>query len=99
MKVFVYFTAGHNYGFIVGISGLIISFFAIDQTKETLTIMENGLMLAILALMNAYFFYAQYEGKQYKHCTSCQIGNIVGTVTILSFKLLLLFLANYFILY
>ncbi len=88
-----------NYGFIAGILGLIISFFAVDQTKETLTIMENGLMLAILALMIAYFFYAQYEGKQYKHCTSCQIGNIVGTITILSFKLLLLFLANYFILY
>lgn len=88
-----------KYGFIVGILGLIISFFVGDQTKETLTIMENGLMLVILALTITYFFYAQYEGKQYAHCTSCQIGNIVGTVTILSFKLLLLLLANYFILY
>lgn len=88
-----------KYGFIAGIIGLLVSFFVSSETKETLTTIENGLMLTILTLMIIYFFYAQYEGKQYKHCTSCQIGNILGTVAIMSIKLFLLFLANYFILY
>jgi len=88
-----------KYGFIAGIIGLLVSFFVGSEIKERLTTIENGLMLTMLTLMIIYFFYAQYEGKQYKHCTSCQIGNIVGTVAILSVKLFLLFLANYFILY
>ena len=88
-----------KYGFIAGILGLILSFFVGMQTTSMIRSAENVLMLTILLLMIIYFFYAQYEGKQYKHCTSCQIGNIIGTIVILSVKLLLLFLANYFILW
>jgi peptide deformylase len=87
-----------KYGLIGGLLGLILSFFVSMETVETLKIIENIVMLTILGLMIIYFFYAQYEGKKYKHCTSCQIGNIIGTITILAFKLLLLFMANYFIL-
>jgi peptide deformylase len=87
-----------KYGFIAGILGLILSFFVNEESITTIKSAENILMLTILVLMVVYFFYAQYEGKKYKHCTSCQIGNIIGTVTILAFKLLLLFIANYFIL-
>lgn len=87
-----------NYGFIAGVLGLILSIFVSTETTNTIKIVENVLMLTILLLMVVYFFYAQYEGKQYKHCTSCQIGNIIGTTTLLAFKLSLLFIANYFIL-
>jgi len=87
-----------KYGFILGIIGLLLSSFASVEMTQTIKIVENYLMLALLALVIIYFFYAQYEGKQYKHCTSCQIGNIIGTIAIICLKLLLLFLANYFIL-
>ena len=87
-----------KYGFIAGILGLLLSFFVSTETVTSIIAVENTLMLTILALIILYFFYAQYEGKKYKHCTSCQIGNIIGTIVILSMKLLLLFLANYFIL-
>lgn len=88
-----------KYGFIIGVLGLILSFFVNIETAYTLKSAENYLMLALLFLMIVYFFYAQYEGKEYKHCTSCQIGNIIGTLLILSVKLILLFSGNYFLLY
>jgi peptide deformylase len=88
-----------KYGFILGLIGLLLSFFLNTETVHILKSAENTLMLILLLLMVVYFFYAQYEGKQYKHCTSCQIGNIIGTLLILSVKLILLFLGNYFLLW
>lgn len=88
-----------KYGLIAGVLGLLISFFVDSEIALTLKTVENSLMLTLLLLMIIYFFYAQYEGKKYKHCTSCQIGNIIGTLSIVSVKLFLLFLANYFLLY
>jgi len=87
-----------KYGLITGVLGLLVSFFVSPEIEDTIKIIENTLMLSILGLIVIYFFYAQYEGKKYKHCTSCQIGNIIGTISILAFKLLLLLVANYFIL-
>lgn len=88
-----------KYGFIAGVIGLLLSFFVDIEMAHTLKIAENYLMLTLFVLIIIYFLYAQYEGKQYKHCTSCQIGNIIGTLLILSVKLFLLFLGNYFLLY
>ena len=88
-----------NYGFIAGIIGLILGFFLSGENLLLLTTGMKTLMMLILVLIVGYFFYAQHEGKQYKQCTSCQIGNIIGTTAILAFKLLLLYIANYFILY
>jgi len=56
-------------------------------------------MLSMLFFIVVYFFYAQYEGKQYKNCSSCQIGNIIGTSAIELFKLLVLFVLVYFTCY
>jgi len=41
-------------------------------------------------LIIAYFFYAEYEAKKYKQCTSCQTGNIIGTSAIALGQLALL---------
>lgn len=84
--------------FIAGIIGLFVSFFVSDETVETLITVENYVVVSMLVSIVVYFFYAQYEGKQYKHCTSCQIGNIIGTSIILLIKLILLFVANFFLL-
>jgi peptide deformylase len=84
--------------FISSIIGLVGSFFVSSETLETLKSVENYLMLSMLGLIVVYFFYAQYEGRQYKNCSSCQIGNIIGTSAIELAKLLALFIASYFIL-
>ena len=52
--------------------------------------------LGVILLNIYYFFYAQYEGKQFTSCSSCQIGNIIGTSIISLFKLSLLVLLSYF---
>ena len=83
---------------IASILGLVMSFFMDAENLLLLKDVENYMLVTMLALVIVYFFYAQYEGKQYKHCTSCQIGNIIGTTVLLLIKLSLLFVANFFIL-
>ncbi len=34
----------------------------------------------IIVLMIVYFFYAQYEARKYRQCSSCQIGNQIGII-------------------
>ncbi|MFK5975191.1 MAG: peptide deformylase [Sulfurovum sp.] len=82
---------------IAGFAGLFISLFVSEAINSTITTVENYILIALSSLIVIYFFYAQYEGKQYKHCTSCQIGNIIGTTVILLFKLLILLVSVYFI--
>jgi len=84
--------------FISAILGVISSFFVSDETLQMLKSVEEYLMLSMFGLIVVYFFYAQYEGRQYKNCSSCQIGNIIGTSVIELAKLFVLFLASYFIL-
>jgi len=87
-----------NYSLILSAIGLMLSLFLSNQNMIILKYFENYSMLFMLMLMIVYFFYAQYEGKQYKHCTSCQIGNIIGTTIISFVKLSVLFALNYFLL-
>ncbi|WP_415397126.1 peptide deformylase [Sulfurimonas sp. CS5] len=84
--------------FVFGILGVIAGFFVSEENLMTLVSAENYIMASMLGLVVVYFFYAQYEGKQYKHCTSCQIGNIIGTCIISLIKLTALFLLSYFLL-
>jgi len=51
-----------------------------------------------IILMIAFFFYAQYEAKRYRQCTSCQVGNNIGVVVKRVGLATALFIANYFIL-
>ncbi len=88
-----------KYLFIAGLIGTATKFFISQEQLSTLVSIENYTMLSLLILLVVYFFYAQYEGKQYKHCTSCQIGNIIGTTIINFVKLSVLFLVNYFMLW
>ncbi|MDA3909300.1 MAG: peptide deformylase [Sulfurimonas sp.] len=84
--------------FVFGLLGVVAGFFMDGKNLATLVTAENYIVASMLGLVVIYFFYAQYEGRQYKHCTSCQIGNIIGTCIISLIKLLALFLASYFLL-
>ena len=87
-----------KYLFVLGIVGLAAKFFISAEMQNLLKTAENYLLLTMLALSIVYFFYAQYEGKQYKHCSSCQIGNIIGTTAISLVRTGILFTLCYFIL-
>ena len=71
---------------------MIVSFFI--SNENSLELISSGLgysFLSIFILIIVYFFYAQYEGKKYTNCMSCQIGNIVGTSLFHIFKLSVLY--------
>ncbi|SMP89221.1 Peptide deformylase [Epsilonproteobacteria bacterium SCGC AD-311-C15] len=85
--------------FVAALFGTVSKFFVSEETLSTVISIENYAMISLLILIVIYFFYAQYEGKQYEHCTSCQIGNIIGTSVIALVKLSVLFLVNYFLLW
>ena len=83
---------------ILGILALVGSLFVNEEILTTLSLVQNYILGTMILFIIIYFFYAQYEGKQYKHCTSCQIGNIIGTTVLLLIKLSALAIATYFIL-
>ena len=83
--------------FISSILGIIGSFFVSQETHVMLESVEEYLLGSMLGLIVIYFFYAQYEGKQYKNCSSCQIGNIIGTSAIELAKLVVVAVVAYFV--
>jgi len=77
---------------------LVVSLFI--STQETLLGMWKYQLYtsyAVVGVNIVYFFYAQYESKKYTSCTSCQIGNIIGTTFLALVKLTLLMLLSYFL--
>lgn len=59
---------------------------------------QTYLFLSAFVLNVIYFFYAQYEGKRFTSCTSCQIGNIIGTTVIMFAKMIVLYIISYLVL-
>ncbi|PTB83584.1 hypothetical protein C9926_02140 [Sulfurovum lithotrophicum] len=82
---------------IIGAIGTALGLFVSGSFLNTLHHIENYLMLFVLFSIVVYIFVAKYEGKKYSHCTSCQIGNILGTAFIQSIRLGLLAVTNYFV--
>lgn len=85
--------------FAIGFVSLGAKFFIDATSIPILRTAENYIVLTMIAMLVFYFFYAQYEGKQYKHCTSCQIGNIIGSTAISFLRVIILFAADYFLLW
>lgn len=77
---------------------LIASLFIGDEnTLNTIWNYQKNISYATIATITVYFFYAQYEGKTYTSCSSCQIGNIIGTAVISLVKLSVVMLISYFL--
>ncbi|CAA6799764.1 MAG: Peptide deformylase (EC [uncultured Sulfurovum sp.] len=89
---------GIKYGVIGGIIALGTSFFLEDSTLNLLKILEYSLLAILLLATVTYFFYAQYEGKKYNHCTSCQIANVTAMTLIKTIHITGLLLLIYFLL-
>ncbi len=70
-------------------------------SKETLDgwyTYDKFAFLSVIILMISFFFYAQYEAKKYKQCTSCQIGNNIGVMLKRIISSIILTIGSYFIL-
>jgi len=87
------------------LTGAMAAGFLVSLFIDNITLLQNiwqGLFYTsavVVALDVIYFFYAQYEGKKYVSCNSCQIGNIIGTAAIVLFKLAVIMLLAYFFVY
>ena len=51
-----------------------------QETISTIYNIDKIIFPSIIAFMIGFFFYAQYEAKKYKQCSSCQIGNNIGVI-------------------
>jgi len=65
---------------LMGLSLLTPLFNFEKETIETIYAIDKFLFPTIIVLMIAFFFYAQYEARKYKQCSSCQIGNNIGVI-------------------
>ncbi|WP_373000262.1 peptide deformylase [Sulfurimonas sp.] len=72
-------------------------FISTQNSLESMWSYQLYASYGVLGLSLIYFFYAQYEGKQFTSCTSCQIGNIIGTTVITLIKLTLIMVISYFL--
>lgn len=88
-----------KYLFAGSLIAAFFKFFLSSHLTHILAVLEGYSSAILFTLLIVYFFYAQYEGKQYKHCSSCQIGNIIGTTAISMAKLLVLLIVNYLLLW
>ncbi len=83
-----YFRRAYRYVMLAVVLSFIAPFFVSDATAALLYTVDRIALPVILGLIIGYFFYAEYESKKYKQCTSCQTGNIIGTSAIALVQLL-----------
>jgi len=76
--------------------------FAVPFFSESTALLEGSYLYDRVALgvvgvlLIIYAFYAYYEAEQYKQCTSCQTGNIIGTMFIGAVQALVLGVISFF---
>lgn len=92
-----YITKVINAVMTVMVALLIGSLFVGEAFSQQLWSYQIYLFFSALFLNVVYFFYAQYEGRKFTSCTSCQIGNIIGTSVISLIKLFVIILFSYLI--
>ncbi len=83
--------------FVVMVVILISLFFVEEQTQAEVFKYQTYLALSLFIGTIIYFFTGYIEGKRYSSCTSCQIGNLIGTIFIHWMKLIVVFIISYLI--
>lgn len=84
-----YFKKAAKYLMLGIIVTLIVSFFSPNAIKEQIYEIDKYAVWLVPTLVVIYFFYAQYEAKKYKQCTSCQVGNIIGSMFVMSLQFII----------
>jgi len=76
-----YIKRGYKYIMLtVWVSFLIPLFTDNSAILENLFLFDKIALVLVVPVVIAYAAYAYYESVQYKQCTSCQLGNVMGTV-------------------
>ena len=66
--------------FFMGLSLLSPLFNFSKNTMENIYLYNKIAFPLVIILMIGFFFYAQYEARKYKQCSSCQVGNNIGVM-------------------
>ncbi len=82
----------------LGVIMIIVGFFTSPKTTKTLYSVNIYIMIAMILLIIAFYFVGLHDSKKYNACTSCQIGNLLGTMARFSIFTLILFIATKFLL-
>lgn len=91
-----YFKRGAKYLMGMIVVTFILPLFASDNVCGWAYAFDKYALIGVPLFMIAYFFYALYESRLYKQCTSCQTGNIIGTTAIMAVQLLFVSLGVFF---
>jgi len=83
---------------VLGFIMIVIGFFVSTETLSTLHSINSFIMIAMILLIITFYFVALSDSKKYTSCTSCQIGNILGTMARFSIFTVILFVATEFLL-
>ena len=81
-------------GFIM----IVLSFFTSAETATTLHTINKTIMISMVFLIIGFYFVGLHDSKKYRTCTSCQIGNLLGTMAKFTIVTLLLFALSAFLL-
>ncbi|WP_456451143.1 peptide deformylase [Hydrogenimonas sp.] len=72
-------------------------FGASPETLATFYTFDKIAGFAVVALMIGYFIYGRWEARRYSSCTSCQIGNMLGSMAKRLAAALVIGTASYFL--
>ncbi len=92
-----YIKRGYKYVMLAVWISFLVPFFTDDITiLENLYLFDKIALALIVPIVIAYTAYAYYESVQYKQCSSCQLGNVMGTVAYAVVQWLILNLITFF---
>ena len=73
----------------------VVSFFVDRELRSAIWLFEVYSFGGVVLFNIGYLLYGLYEGKKYKQCTSCQVGNFIGSMFISLARVSVLFLLIY----
>lgn len=83
--------------FIMGLTLLSPLFNFSKETLDNFYTLDKVILPVVILLMVGFFFYAQYEAKLYRQCSSCQVGNNIGVIVKRVSLAVLLAIGSYFL--
>ena len=80
---------------VLMVVNFVASFFVSQELKSSLWTYQLFASFGVVGFNILYFLYGLYEGHKYKQCTSCQVGNFIGSVAISFIKLSVVMVLSY----
>jgi len=92
-----YIKRAYKYVMLAVWISFLVPFFTDDAAVlENVFLFDKIALVSVVLLVIAYAAYAYYESVQYKQCTSCQLGNVMGTVAYAVVQWLILNVITFF---